>query len=489
MANGKRPRGHLRLAAGALAASFLLLGCAAGPDFVSPAAPDVTSYVAQPLTGRTVSAETALGTSQYFSADATPDARWWRAFGSSRLDALIEQALGASPTLAAAEARRRQAEEAHAAQAGSTRYPRVQGEVGAQRQRPGAGGSGLADAPQARTTTQLNATLGVQYQLDLSGGNRRALEALAARSDHRRFELEGVQLALAGSIVATAFEQARLAGQIAVTGEIIEAQQEQVNLTRERVRLGHVAPRELMALSTQLEQSRGSLPALRKQHEQAGNRLAVLAGRAPAAGGLPQFTLDDFLLPAELPYALPSELVRRRPDIRAAEALMHAANAEYGVAIASMYPQLALSASLGSQALATGSLFGGASAVWALVAQLTQPLFDAGLPAKKRASLAALDAAAANYRSVVLDSLREVADVLQSLDHDAQTLRSFAVATDAAQGSLQATHAQYRLGAASYLDLLIAYQQWQQSKLQLVSAQSQRLLTTATLYQAIGGSV
>lgn len=489
VARDQRHGRHLGFAAVALAEASLLLGCAAGPDFVSPAQPDVAQYTAQALPTSTASAATALGSSQHFSAQADTQARWWRTFGSPRLDTLIEQALAANPALASAQARLRQAEETHAAQAGSTLYPRLQAGAGAQRQQPGVAGMSLPGTQQAPAATQYNLTLGAHYRLDLSGGNRRALEALAARADHQRFEFESARLALAGSIFATAVEQARLAGQIAVTEEIAKAQEEQVMLAGERVRLGHAAPREVMALTTQLEQSRASLPALRKQHVQTVHRLAVLAGVPPAASDLPRFTLEDFVLPSDLPHVLPSALVQRRPDIRAAEALMHAANAEYGVAVASMYPQVDLSASLGTQALSAGSLFGGGSAVWALIAQLTQPLFDAGLPARKRASMAAFEAAAANYRSVVLESLREVADLLKSLEHDAQALRAYAVASEAARDALQTTRAQHRLGAASYLELLVASEQWHQTRLQVLSAQGQRLLATAALYRAIGGGL
>ncbi|MDO9113894.1 MAG: TolC family protein, partial [Polaromonas sp.] len=181
------------------------------------------------------------------------------------------------------------------------------------------------------------------------------------------------------------------------------------------------------------------------------------------------------------------ELVRRRPDIQAAEALLHAANAEYGVAVAKLYPQLNISASLGSQALSTGALFGGGSAVWSLIGQLTQPLFNPGLPAEKRASLAAFDAAAANYQSVVLEALRNVADVLRALDNDAQTLAALATADIAAQGSLESMQRQYALGAASYVQLLTAQQQAQQNRINLIAAQSQRLVDSAALYQALGG--
>ena len=199
------------------------------------------------------------------------------------------------------------------------------------------------------------------------------------------------------------------------------------------------------------------------------------------------FTLDQFRLPTELPLTLPSELVRQRPDILAAEALVHAANAEYGVAVARLYPQLTLSASLGSQALSAGALFGGGSAVWALVGQLTQPLFNPGLPAEKRAALAAFDAAAANYQVVVLGALQEVADSLRALDHDAQALAALATADAAAQTSLASVQRQHALGAASYVQLLVARQQAESNRSELIAARAQRLNDSAALLQALGG--
>jgi len=197
--------------------------------------------------------------------------------------------------------------------------------------------------------------------------------------------------------------------------------------------------------------------------------------------------LQEFTLPADLPLTVPSELVRNRPDIQAAEALLHSANAEYGVAITKLYPQLNLSATLGSQALTTGALFGSGSAVWSLVAQLTQPLLNPGLPAEKRAALAAFDAAAANYRNVVLEALRNVADVLRALDNDAQRLAALAAADAAAQESLASMQRQYSLGAAGYIQLLTAQQQAQQTRISLIEAQARRLADSVALYQAMGG--
>ena len=178
--------------------------------------------------------------------------------------------------------------------------------------------------------------------------------------------------------------------------------------------------------------------------------------------------------------------MRQRPDIQAAQALVHAASAEHGVAVSRLYPQLRLSASLGSQALTTGALFGGGSAVWGLIAQLTQPLFDPALPAQQRAALAALDAAAAQYQAVVLDALRSVADALRAAEADAHVLGTLVRADTAAQASLQTTQQQLDLGTASYVQWLVAEQQALQVRSNLVAAQAQRLSDSAALFQAVG---
>jgi NodT family efflux transporter outer membrane factor (OMF) lipoprotein len=469
-----------------LTLALALAGCAAGPDYKRPTGPEVARYTATPVAVRTESAAVRLGEAQRLVDGMAVDAQWWRNLKSAKLNALIESALTASPSLAAAEATLRQAREIHAARAGSTQYPQVDAGLGAQRQRMSPSTQGLAG--DAREFSLYNASVGVRYNLDLAGGNRRALEALAARADFRRFELDAARLTLAGNIATAAITRARLADQIEATAAILKAQEEQVHLARERARLGQATPDEALALQTQAEQTRAQLPALRKQRQQTEHLLAVLAGRAPGAGGMPEFTLADFSLPTELPVVVPSELVRRRPDIQAAEALLHAATADYGVAVSRLYPQLNLSANLGSQALASGALFGNGSAVWGLVGQLTQPLFNPGLPAEKRAALAAFDAAAANYQGVVLEALRDVADALRAVENDAQTLAALAAADAAARDALRSMERQYRFGAASYLQLLVAQQQVQQTRNGLIAAQTQRLADSVALYQAIGAT-
>lgn len=476
-----RPRATGLRASWLLAA--LLAGCAAGPDF-GPPVPPADTGLALPATAQTASAATALGAAQQWNDRMNLDAPWWRHLGSPQLDALIDEALAASPALASAQATLRQAQELQAAQTATLQLPRADLALGSQRQRTSPSAQGQAGP--AREFSLHSASIGVQYPLDLAGGNRRALEALAARTEHRRYQLEAARLDLAARIAATAITQARLAAQGEALQAIVDNQQQQGALARERVRLGQAAPDEVLALQAQLEQTRSGLPLLRKQQQQAAHLLAMLAGRAPAAAALPRFTLREFRLPEALPLVVPSELVRRRPDVQAAQALLQAASADHGVAVARLYPQIRLSASLGSQALSTGALFGSGSAVWGLIAQLTQPLFNPALPAERRAALAALDAAAAHYQAVVLDALRSVADALRAVESDAEALAALAQADAAAQASLQSMERQHALGSASYVQLLVARQQALQVRSQRVAAQAQRLADSALLFQAVG---
>ena len=462
-----------------------LAGCAAGPDFKPPAPPVVQNYTAAKLPARTAAARGALGGAQRFIMQAPTSAAWWQQFGSSKLNTLIERALQSSPTLEAAQATLRQAQQTYAAQAGSTLYPQANAQLGTQRQTISPATQGLPGAE--RTYTLYNTSIGVSYNLDLAGGNRRALEAFAAQIDYQRFQLEGARLTVVANVVTTAITQAQLAAQIAANEQILAAQKEQLDLTRQRLTLGNVSEADVLSLQTQGEQTRASIVPLRNRLEQTNHLLAILAGQPPGDGPMPKFTLVNFNLPTELPLRIPSELVHHRPDILASEALLHVANAQYGVAVSRLYPQITLSASLGSQALTTASLFGPGSLVWGLGGQLAQPLFNVGLRPRTHAAEAGFDAAAANYRQTVLQALRNVADVLRALDNDAQALQAQTAADASAQRSLELVQQQYRLGTASYLQLLTAQQQAQETRISLIAAQAQRLADTAALYQAMGG--
>lgn len=266
----------------------------------------------------------------------------------------------------------------------------------------------------------------------------------------------------------------------------MQQQQALADIAQARVRLGQATPDEALALQALAAQTRASLPPLRQQLQQAEHVLAVLAGQPPGIQPLHAFALGDFTLPTQLPLRVPSQLVRQRPDIQASEALLHAAHAEHGATVARRYPQLQLSANLGSQALTSGALFGAGAAVWALGGQLVQPLFNPAQQGQEAAALAALQAASAQYQGVVLQALRQVADALGALDHGAQALQALREADAAAQASAHTVQRRYALGAASYVQLVQAQQQATQAALLRAQAQAQQLADCVALYQALG---
>jgi NodT family efflux transporter outer membrane factor (OMF) lipoprotein len=459
-----------------------LTGCSVGPDFKSPAPPVVQNYTAAALPAQTASAPIELGGAQHFMQQVPIGTAWWRQFGSSELNRLVDQALQSSPTLEAAQATLRQAEETYNAQAGSTLYPQVGVGLGGARERYNAAGLAM---PISHTFDLYNASVDVSYNLDLSGGNRRTLEALAAQADYQRFQFDGARLTVAANVVTSAFAQAQLSAQIMAVEQILAAQTEQLHLIRQRLAMGNASDADVLILQTQVKQTRASILPMRNRLEQINHLLAILVGQPPGAASMPQFALTNFYLPTDLPLHIPSELVRQRPDIQASEALLHVANAQYGVAVSRFYPQLTLSASMGS--LTNAVLFNSASGVWGLAGQLTQPLFNAGLRPGARAAKAGFNAAAANYRQTVLQALRNVADVLRALDNDAQALQAQADANALVRHSLELVQTQYRLGVDNYLQVLTAQQQVQQTNIDLITIQAQRLADTAALYQAMGG--
>jgi NodT family efflux transporter outer membrane factor (OMF) lipoprotein len=474
---------NLRPALGSLAAALLLAGCAALPPYQPPAAPPVAGYTAGTAVAATAWSDVPLGQAQHVVV-GTMEAQWWRTLGSPALNALVDEAFRASPTLAAAEAVLAQARELHAAQAGSTQWPQVDLGVGAQRQQISPSAQGLPG--DTREFGLYNASVSVRYRFDFGGGTASSLRALAARAEIRRHELAAARHALAANLATTAITRARLAAQLDAQSAILRTQEELIRLAQVRTRLGQAAPDEVSALTTQAELTRAGLPPLHKSLQQTEHLLAVLAGRAPAQG-VPAFTLSDFTLPERLPVTVPSEWARQRPDIQAAEAGLRAAHAELGVAYARQYPRLDLGASLGSQALTTTALFGGSAAVWNAVGQLSQPLFNAGLPAERRAAQAALDAAAASYQRVVLEALRSVADALRAVEHDAQALAALARSVQAAEEQHRVLERQYRAGAASPVQLLVADQQLLQARSGLIAAQALRLADTVALGAALAG--
>ena len=467
-------------------AAILLAACAVGPDYRAPESPAVGAYTETPLVDRTASAPVQGGDAQRFALGAKISADWWTAFGSPELDALIQAALAGQPTLAAAKAALRQAEENVNAQY-AVLYPSVDASLVARRQRISGASFGNPSIPPT-TFNLYNASVNVTYAIDVAGGARRELEALRAGVDFQRFQVEAAYLALTANVATTAFREAALREQIRATREIAQAQDSQLELAEKQFKLGAISGSDLLGQRAQAAQTRATLPPLEKALGQTRNQLAVLIGRLPVDARLPELDFGNFHLPQDLPLSVPSALLRQRPDVRQAEAILHQTNARIGVAEALMFPQLTLTGSYGSAALRSGDLFNPGTQIWNIGANLLQPIFHAGqLAAQKRGAEAAYDQAFAQYQLAVLTAFQDVADVLLALEHDARTLKAQAEAEAAARESLEVTREQLKVGGANYLALLNAQRQYNLAKAALVQAQATRYADTAALFQALGG--
>ncbi|SIT43554.1 RND efflux system, outer membrane lipoprotein, NodT family [Paraburkholderia ribeironis] len=463
-----------------------LSGCTVGPEYRTPAPPATDTYAPTPLPERTASSPGAAGLGQQFATGGDLPAQWWTLFRCEPLDALIREALANSPNIAAASAALRQAGENLRAQAGSQLYPAIDAKLNATREK--LNGATFGQPGLNRILSLYNASVIVSYKLDLFGGARHELESLGAQVDYQGFQLQGAYLALSANIVTAAVKEASLREQIDATERIVADEETQLGMLRKQFEFGGVGRVAVLSQETLLAQTRATLPPLRQSLDQTRHQLAVLAGKPPSDIGVPEFRLSMFTLPRTLPVSLPSSLVRQRPDILAADAVLHQASAQVGVATANMYPQITLSASYGPQSLTPAGMLKYADMIWNIGSGLTQPIFHGGqLTAQKRAAEAAFDQAKAQYRQTVLLAFEDVADTLRALDHDATGLAAQTEAWRAASSSLDLTRGQFRVGGVSYLSLLDAQRQYQQTVVNLTQAQAARYADTAALFQALGG--
>ncbi|MBS0297087.1 MAG: efflux transporter outer membrane subunit [Proteobacteria bacterium] len=472
---------RLRAWACVAALGLMAAGCAVGPDFKRPAAPDVAGYVPAPVTATVATPGVVGGQAQRFVEGAEIPADWWTLFHSRQLNDLIEQALANNHDLKAAEAALTVAHEGVLAQRGAY-FPTVTAGVSAVRQRTSA-----AQGPSS-TFSLITPQVSVAYAPDVFGLNRRTVEAAQAQEDATRYQLAAAHLTLTSNVAAAAIQQASLETQIDATRELIAIDTKAVEILKYQVAKGYASRVDLAAQEAQLAQVAATLPDLIKQSAQQSHLLAVLTGRFPSQAPEERFDLSSLTLPTDLPLSLPSTLVAQRPDILQAEANMHAASAGIGIAEANRLPNITLTGDAGTMGLSLAKTFGAGAGFWDLGAAVTAPIFDGGaLKHKERGAKAAYVQASEQYRSAVLTGFQNVADTLTALDQDAQALKANAASAEAAKVSLDLSQQQYKDGYASYLSVLTAQQTYQQARIALVQAQANRYADTAALFQALGG--
>jgi len=459
-----------------------LTSCTVGPNFVAPAQPHETNYVMGQAA--TVTAKASGDATQQINLGGALEADWWTRLRSPDLDRTVTLALSNNRTLEVARANLlKVAEGVKVARAGL--LPQLDATSGLAGQQYGASFLGR-EAATFPSFWAYSAGIGVSYDLDVFGGTHRSIELAAADTDVQQEAVRAAQLSVASDTVLAAIEVASTRAQIDVVKNVIASDQRTLSLVQSRLEAGASSDQDVTTAQSQLDRDRTLLPGLHQQLNIAQDTLATLVGSSPADWSAPDFSLTGMSLPQDVPLIVPSELVRSRPDIRAAEAQLHAASAAVGVATADLYPRFSLSANVAEQGLFAGP----AGAAWSLVGGITAPIFHGGaLSARLRAAQDDYQAAFAQYQQTVLTAFRQIADTLHALQNDADAVTAQRQALNSATKALGLNREAYTAGNTTILQVLDAQRLQQLAELSLVQARTERFLQTVNLFVAAGGGL
>ncbi len=489
----------------AIALAVTLTGCTVGPDFVQPSAPDSPNYTPEPTA--------SPGSGQRFVEGGDIPTRWWGLFKSQALDTLVRESLEHNPSLEAAEAAIRIAYYNAEAQKGGFSPQIFLNSNDSQNLQsnnrslsainpslfnqayPSAYNVITGQPTPSPVTTNPTAPYGlflkqltISYTPDIWGLNRRSVESLEAQTEQAVFQMEAARLALSSNVVVAAIQEASIRGQIDATKRIITILKESLGILNSQFAFGSIAKADVIAQEAALAQAEQTLPPLEKQLAIQRDLLTALSGRFSFEEIDQKFDLAHLKLPTAVPVSLPSQLVEQRPDIRAAEANLHAASASVGVAVANRLPQITLSANLGTSAFHAAQLFTPGTALYTLAANASQPILDGmTLLNKQRAATAALEQADAQYRNTVINAFQNVTDALRSLQTDARAVETARKAEDASKRSLDIVHMQLKYGQVSQIAVFNAQRAYLTASLSRVQAEATRLSDTAALFMALGG--
>jgi NodT family efflux transporter outer membrane factor (OMF) lipoprotein len=400
------------------------------------------------------------------------------------LDAVVQQAISNNPTLRAAEASLRQSQDNLRAGYGLY-FPQAQAGVSATRQLTAPVQQGSQTSGSVFNLFTASGT--ISYTLDVFGGKRRTVEGLRAQADSLRYESKAAYLVLSANVVNTSIARAAYLGQIRATKELIDLENQQLQLTETQFRAGTVPYSTVLNARSLIAANQALLAPLEQNASQAGHLLATLEGVVPSKATLPDIELAGLSLPVDLPLSLPSELVNQRPDILSAEALMHVASANIGIATAAMFPSFSLSGTYGGASTSLANL-SAISKFWSIGPTVTTPVFQGNsLWYARRASIDAYQQSQATYRQTVLGAFEQVADSLKALEHDGEGLQAQVQAQRAAGEALNLLQVNYRAGLVAYPDVLTADVQFHQATIGYLQALAQRHQDTVALFVALGG--
>ncbi|GAA0666888.1 NodT family efflux transporter outer membrane factor (OMF) lipoprotein [Sphingomonas insulae] len=455
-----------------------LAGCTVGPDYRPKGA-----------------AELGVPTGFSVPAQQTPEdiTRWWSNFDDPVLGQLVEQARVANTDVAQAVARLRQAREA-LVQSRATLLPTLSGSAGYQRNENLRGGGRSFTLPDGTVvdtggggTNNFSAGLSASYQVGLFGEIRRTVEASRAQYEASGFDYATVLLTVESEVARNYVLARAYQAQLANARASLGIQDDNLEIAGFRVQAGLVSSVDAEQARAQRAQTAATVPQIEQQYAASVARLGVLTGQAPGALRTALAIAKPIPRgPATVGVGIPADTLRRRPDVRAAERTLAAATAQIGVAKAQLYPALAITGNINTNATSIGDI--GNAITGGLFAGLTQAIFNGGrLRSQVRSNEAAADAALASYRGTVLTALEDVENAIVALDTARQRETQFAIAFDAANASAILSRSQYRSGLTDFTTLNQQEAALLSARNGLVQARSDQATALIALYDALGG--
>jgi NodT family efflux transporter outer membrane factor (OMF) lipoprotein len=462
---------------------MLLAGCTVGPNYQRPSTP-VPPAFAEPAQAAT------LGDAKLAS--------WWHGFGDRELDKLVNRALAQNLDVETAAARIREARAGELV-AGAAALPQVDAQASAARQRisenaipvpPGAGGGGNTDSFGLPGSEFSSFRIGfdASWEIDLFGRTRRSVEAARARTGAAIWNRRDVHVSVAAEVANAYLALRTLQQRIAAAEAEVARQRRSLRLVGARVRGGLVTGQDLAQQQSQLATAQSAIPPLEAQTQAQIHALGVLTGETPEtviAELSPTAALPSVPI---VPAGLPSDLLRRRPDIRAAERNLHAATADIGIATADLYPRFSLSAAPALVSTALASLLQWGSRSYSASASVDLPIFNGG---RTRGNIAVANAqqeqALIAYRKTILTALQDVEDALSNIDNDRRQIASLQSAHNGAARAEELARSRYRGGLVTYSDVLQAQAGRISLENQLIQARGALAHDTVALFKALGG--
>ena len=448
-----------------------LSACAVGPDYQEP--------------------KLSLGES--FTRDQAKlpptliDSKWWKGFNNADLDHLIELALAHNPNIQVALSNLKVAQQNTIAQQGFF-YPSISAGYAVTRQNGGATLSPSINNVTANSAYSLHtAGLTVGFVPDIFGLNQRMVESLKAQEESQRFQLYALQTSIVTNVISSVAQVSALSEQVKISKEIVNINKKLVDHSARLLANGYSSGIDLANQQSNFSISVAQLANIQKSYEQAIDLINILCGENPSVSlTIPE--IDSISIPKNLPSLVPSAWINQRPDIKAAQEMVRASNAQIVVALGNMLPQISLSAVSGSSASALSQLKNSANNIWSNTLNVNQSIFAGGtLLARKRAAESGLQASLDQYRAIVLTALQNVADSMYAISEDQKNLQSMQDSEAANSRAFGLTKKQFDGGYASEPTLLSAQSIYLQAKLNRIQALGLYLADTASLYQSLGG--